>query len=316
MLYLGVDIGGTKLAVGLVDCDGKQLHHRRTETLAAQGPQRVMQRLIELSQAVVREANVAWADIAAAGVGCGGPLDAKAGIVQAPVNLPGWKDIPVVRMLRESFGRPVFLDNDANAAASGEHHFGAGRGVANMVYLTISTGIGGGVIIDNRLYQGENGNAGEIGHMSVDYDGPPCLCGSRGCLELYASGTGIAARARAAISATAQGAKSILADGRVITGKAVVEAARQGDPTAVQIWDETMRILGMGLTNVVHVFNPRRVILGGGITGAGDMLFVPVRRHVAAHAMKQLMSVVEIVPAQLGDAVGILGAAAIAMDQP
>jgi glucokinase len=180
-----------------------------------------------------------------------------------------------------------------------------------MVYLTISTGVGGGVIIDNRLFRGANGNAGEIGHMSVAYDGRRCLCGNTGCLEAYCSGTSLAARAREAVEA---GGASSLGKVRPITGLAVVEAVRAGDALAVELWEETMLILGVGVVNVIHLYNPRRVILGGGLTGADELLFEPVRRYAFAHALKTMSAIVDIVPAELGDAVGILGAAAVAVE--
>lgn len=308
---LGIDIGGTKLAAGVVTAEGEQLSQDRVPTLASEGPDRVIDRLIDLCRHVVLLSGVPWSQIEAAGVGCGGPLDPHTGVIKEPPNLPGWIDVPLVQRLHDALGVPVFLDNDANAAALGEHHFGAGRGVANMVYLTISTGVGGGIIIDNRLYQGVNGNAGEIGHMSVDYKGRPCNCGSRGCLEAYASGTNIAARAREAVLA---GRPSVLAGNpEKITGETVFEAILQGDEVALQVWDETLEILGAGIASVINIFNPSLVVLGGGITNFGDLLFQPLRRIALSRAMGPLAQVVEIVPAQLGGQVGVLGAAAVAL---
>lgn len=313
-LILGIDIGGTKLAAGVVTPDGELLSQDRVPTLASEGPDRVINRLIDLCRHVVNLANVSWSQIEAAGVGCGGPLDPHTGVIKEPPNLPGWIDVPLVQRLHEALGVPVFLDNDANAAALGEHRFGAGRGVANMVYLTISTGVGGGIIIENRLYQGVNGNAGEIGHMSVDFRGRPCNCGSRGCLEAYASGTNIAARAREAVLAGRPSVLTTLAgEPAKITGETVWEAIQQGDALARQVWDETMEILGTGITNVIHIFNPSLVVLGGGITNFGDLLFEPLRRIAQERVMGPLAQVVQIVPAQLGGQVGVLGAAAVAL---
>lgn len=313
---LGIDIGGTKLAAGVVALDGEQVSQDRIPTLAHEGPDRVIDRLVELCRATIEHSGIPRAQILAGGVGCGGPLDPKAGLIKEPPNLPGWVDIPLVQRLTDALGIPVYLDNDANAAALGEHRFGAGRGVENMVYLTISTGVGGGIIIGGRLYQGENGNAGEIGHMSVAYDGRPCNCGNRGCLEAYCSGTNIAARAREAVLA---GQPSLLTEiaGRpeLITGETVEAALRAGDFLTVRIWDETMEILGAGIANVINIFNPRRVVLGGGITNFGGLLFDPVRRIALSRAMGPLTEVVEIVPAQLGGQVGVLGAAAVALER-
>lgn len=313
---LGIDIGGTKLAAGVVTLDGEQISQDRVPTLAHEGPDKVIDRLIDLCRRTVANSGVAWDQILAAGVGCGGPLDPHTGVIKEPPNLPGWIDIPLVQRLHDALGLPVYLDNDANAAALGEHQFGAGRGVENMVYLTISTGVGGGIIIGGRLYQGENGNAGEIGHMSVSYNGRPCNCGSRGCVEAYASGTNIAARAREAVLAGEPSLLTQIAGSpERINGEAIDAALKAGDALTVRIWDETMEILGAGIANVINIFNPRRVVLGGGITNFGSTLFDPIRRIAMSRAMGPLTEVVEIVPAQLGGQVGVLGAAAVALER-
>ncbi|MGE5598129.1 MAG: ROK family protein [Bacteroidota bacterium] len=312
---LGIDIGGTKLAVGIFTLAGTRMAAARIPTQAGDGPAAVIGRLVELCRKVVDGAGVPWSAVAAAGVGCGGPLDTTRGLIQEPPNLPGWTEIPLVRLLQESLGIRVILENDANAAALGEHRFGAGRGVANLIYLTVSTGIGAGVIIDHRLYRGANGNAGEIGHISVAYNGRPCNCGSQGCLEAYASGSSLAARAREALSAEPGSLLPILAGGpERITAEIVVAAVRRGDPLAVRLWGETMEILGAGVASAINVFNPARVVMGGGMTNAGDLLFEPVRRIALRRAMRPLAEAVEIVPALLGDEVGVLGAAAVALN--
>lgn len=312
---LGIDIGGTKLAVGVVAPDGRRLAKERAPTSAREGPEAVIRRLVELCRKVVADAGLELGELAAAGVGCGGPLDPRAGIILEPPNLPGWVGIPLVEILRDALSLQVHLDNDANAAALGEYRFGAGRGARNMVYLTLSTGVGAGVILDGRLYQGENGNAAELGHTSVYYQGRPCPCGSRGCLEAYASGTNIAARAKEAIASGAQSQMSALAGGiEKVTSETVVEAVRRGDALAIQIWDETMQILGAGIANAINAFNPSKVVLGGGLTGAGDVLFGPVRRIALGRAMRTLARVASVVPAELGPDVGVVGAAAVAMN--
>lgn len=314
--FLGIDIGGTKLAVGLVTATGEQLSAVREASRVHEGPDAMLERLVRLGRQAIAEAGVSPGEVVAAGVGCGGPLNPDTGVVMNPPNLPGWDNVPVVSRLSAGLGLPVYLDNDANAAALGENRFGAGRGVANMVYLTISTGLGGGIIIGGRLYQGENGNAGEIGHMSVFYDGRPCGCGNRGCLEAYASGTSIVARVQEAIRA---GEPSVMVGiaGSVdaITGETLLTALQLGDSLAERVWAETITILGAGVASVVNIFNPRKVVLGGGITNFGDRLFVPLREQVARRAMAPLAQVVEIVPAHLGSQVGVLGAAAVALAQ-
>jgi glucokinase len=210
----------------------------------------------------------------------------------------------------------VFIENDANAAALGEHRFGVARGVDEMVYMTISTGVGGGVIAGGRLYRGANGNAGEIGHLCVEYNGRECHCGGRGCLEAYASGTNIAVRAREALLSEQPSLLLELAKTPDrITAETVVQAVRSGDAIATHVWDETTTILAAGIASVINALNPRLIVLGGGVTRAGDLLFEPVRRKALARAMPPLAEIVQIVPAALGDRTGVLGAAAVALDR-
>lgn len=313
---MGIDIGGTKLAVGLATEGGELLAEARRPSGAEDGPEAVIARILELARGVSNEAGIGLEGVERIGIGCGGPLDPWRGVIRNALNMPGWIDIPIVARIEEELGRPAFLDNDANAAALGEHRFGAGRGVDNLVYLTVSTGVGGGVILDGRLYQGENGNAAELGHISVDADGRACHCGSIGCIEAYCSGTSIAARAVEALAADE--APSVLRSvaAGTMTAQAVAEAARDGDRAAASIWDESVRLLGAGVVSIIHAFNPRLVILGGGVTRSGDQLFDPVRRVVDERTMPWLREAVEIVPAALGEMTGILGAVAVAIDGP
>lgn len=313
---LGIDIGGTKLAGGLATADGTLLAEARRPSGAEDGPEAVIGRILELARGVVEEAGIGLEEVERIGIGCGGPLDPWRGVIRNALNMPGWIDIPIVARIEHELGRPAFLDNDANAAALGEHRFGAGRGVENLVYLTVSTGVGGGVILDGRLYQGENGNAAELGHISVDAAGRECHCGSVGCIETYSSGTSIADRTREALAADDD--PSVLRSGaaEAITAEAVAAAAREGDPLAAGIWDGSMQLLGAGIVTIIHAFNPRLVILGGGVTRSGDQLFDPVRRVVDERTMPWLREAVEIVPAALGEMTGILGAVAVAIDGP
>lgn len=313
---LGIDIGGTKLAVGLATADGTLLAEARQASGAEDGPDRVIGRILELARGVVEEARIGLEEVQRIGIGCGGPLDPSRGVIRNALNMPGWIDIPIVARIEQELGPPAFLDNDANAAALGEHRFGAGRGLDNLVYLTVSTGVGGGVILDGRLYQGENGNAAELGHISVDAAGRACHCGSVGCIETYCSGTSIADRTREVLAADDD--PSVLRSGPVeaITAQVVAAAAREGDALAAAIWDGSMQLLGAGIVSIIHAFNPRLVILGGGVTRSGDQLFEPVRRVVDERTMPWLREAVEIVPAALGEMTGILGAVAVALDGP
>jgi glucokinase len=304
LAVLGLDIGGTKLAAGVVADDGKVLSFTVTSTNPEEGPERGLERLFELGRQAVAESGVGWERIALVGIGSGGPLDATRGVLIAPPHLPGWRDVPLVARAEEAFGLPVVLENDATAAAAGEHRFGAGAGTRNMVYLTISTGVGGGSVIEGQLYRGASGNGGELGHVTVDCGGRHCRgCGRKGCLEAYVSGTSIAERAREA------------GMGSVTAGDVSV-AAKAGDPVATAVWDATTDALACGLTSIVNLFEPELVVLGGGVvSGTGEQLLGPVRERVRAESMAPAGGAAEIVQSALGDHVGVVGAAVIALDR-
>jgi glucokinase len=221
--------------------------------------------------------------------------------------------VPVTEIAAQVYERRAVLENDATAAAAAEHRYGAGAGARNMVYLTISTGVGGGVVADGRLYRGA-GNGAELGHVTVDWHGRACRgCGRPGCLEAYVSGTSIAERAREALAAG--GGSSSLAALAAPTAADVAAAARAGDRLAQAVWDETVAALACGLTSIVNVFEPEIVVLGGGVSRAGEQLLAPVREWVREHAMEPAGRSVEIVAAALGDQVGVVGAAAIVYEQ-
>jgi glucokinase len=300
---LGLDIGGTKLAAGVVDHAGRVESFVVEPTNSADGPDAVLGRLWELGRTAVEQSGAGWEGVEAVGIGCGGPLDSERGVLIAPPHLPGWRDIAITDRAAQQYDRPVVLENDATAAAAGEHRFGAGRGVANMVYLTVSTGVGGGVVIDGHLWRGSTGNGGELGHVTVDWRGRRCRgCGRRGCLEAYVSGTSIAERAGEA--------------GLEVGGAAdVARLAREGDRLAVRVWDETVEALACGVTSIVNLFEPELLVLGGGVMRSGDQLLAPVRERVGADSMKPAGDTVRIVGASLGDHVGVVGAAAIVYDR-
>jgi glucokinase len=311
---LALDIGGTKLAAGVVDESGRVHSFVVTPSEAERGPRTALPRLFDLGRRAVDESGIGWAEVGAVGIGCGGPLDAARGVLIAPLHLPGWQDVPVTRIAEEAYARPAVLENDATAAAAGEHRYGAGTGVRNMVYLTISTGVGGGVVIDGRLYRGA-GNGAELGHVTVDWRGRPCRgCGRLGCLEAYVSGTSIAERAREALLQSPNGA-SALASLPEPTAEDVAAAARDGDELARGIWAETVDALACGLTSIVNVFEPELVVLGGGVTRAGEQLLAPVREWVRANAMEPAGRSADIVESALGERVGVVGAAAIVYER-
>ena len=304
---LGLDIGGTKLAVGVITTDGRPHAVTIQPTRRDEGWPAVVERLFAMGREAAAGAGLG--PIGAVGIACGGPLDATTGTLLAPPHLPGWRNVGIGRLAEDAFGVPAALQNDATAAALAEYRFGAGTDANTMLYLTISTGIGGGAVIDGRLHLGAAGNAAEFGHVTVRRGGRPCSCGRRGCIEAYGSGTSIAERAREGL---ADHPGSALAELDVVTAADVTRIAAAGDPLAGAVWAETVDLLGAAITDLVNVFEPDLVVLGGGVTRAGAMLLDPVREIVAAEAMPPAAAAARIVLAGLGDLVGVVGAGAVA----
>jgi glucokinase len=306
---LALDIGGTKLAVAVVTADGTAHGLVVEPTRREDGWRVVTRRLFEMGRCAVERAGVG--EIRAVGIACGGPLDARSGLLECPLHLPGWTRVPIGALAADAFGVPSALQNDATAGAIAEYRFGAGRGTTTMLYLTVSTGVGGGAIVDGSLHRGAAGNGGEFGHVTVHRGGRLCACGRRGCVEAYASGTAIAERAREAL---AGGASSTLAALPALTAADVSAAAAAGDRIAHAVWAETVDLLGAAVTDLVNVFEPDLVVLGGGVVNSGAMLIDSVREVVAREAMGPAACAVRVVPAALGDLVCVLGAGAIAHD--
>jgi glucokinase len=254
------------------------------------------------------------AEIAGIGIGAPGPLNPNTGILMEAANLPGWINVPLRTLIGEHFGRPTFLGNDANLAALAEYSYGAGRGIRDMIYLTISTGIGSGVIADGRLLLGTHGLAAEAGHVVIDPNGPRCSCGKRGHLEAYAAGPAIT---RDVVSRLKNGKKSRITkmvggDLSRVNARIIDEAAQDGDKLAANAIRRAGRYLGIGIANLLHLFNPRMVVLGGSVTKAGPLLFEPMRAMIDEVAWPIYVEGLSIVQAALGDDVGLLGASALA----
>ncbi len=310
---IAIDLGGTQLRAALCTSDGT-IHRRvKKKTRAERGPEAVLERVCQAAQEI-------WPSddpLRAISMLAPGPLDPFKGIVMGAPNLPGWDHVPVRDILSARFDLPVFVGNDANLAGLGEHRYGAGRGVEDMIYMTISTGIGGGIVTGGKLFVGARGLAGEIGHMVIQPGGPLCGCGNRGCLEALASGTAIGHQAQ---TLAAHGrAPAILAaaggDVAQVDSKSVGEAAAQGDKVARKLLDQAGRYIGIGVVNLMHLFNPQRFVLGGGVSQTGELLFKPIRRTVRRRTLiPQYHAGVDIVPAALGDDAGLLGALALALD--
>ncbi|MBA3531310.1 MAG: ROK family protein [Ardenticatenales bacterium] len=307
---IGVDLGGTHLRAALVDETGQIIEQLKRKTMAELGVAGVINRLAEAVQEVLSHLPP-QAQVLGVGAIAPGPLDPFNGIVYQAPNLLGWENVPLADELHQRLQLPVWIGNDANLAALAEHRFGAGRGYHHIIYITVSTGIGGGIIVDNRLLLGSRGLAAEVGHMQIVPDGPRCGCGNRGCVEALASGPNIASEAAARL--TNRGASMLQGLDRAPTTEEVVQAAREGDILALDVLARAGEFIGMAMANLVHLFNPQRFILGGGVSNAGEMLFGPIRQTTQARTMSAYHSTFDVVPAALGDEVGVLGAAALAL---
>ncbi len=312
-LFVGVDLGGTNIRAALGTADGKILERAEQKTLAPEGPSRVIPRIFETIRAVLADSS----SVRAIGVGSPGPLDPWRGIILETPNLPGWQNVPLKDLLEKEFHVPAFVNNDAKVGALAEHRFGAGRGVKNLIYLTIGTGIGGGIIIDGKLFVGAKGNGGEVGHQILDPTGPMCNSGHPGDMEAFASGPGIARHARERLAQGHESSIRAMVNENISQVNAVhiVRAAKEGDAFALNELERAGFYIGLGLVNLLHMFDTELFVLGGGVTfGAGDLLFKPIRATFDKYAFKSLKQGVRIIPAALGEDVGLLGAIALAAE--
>lgn len=311
-LNVAVDLGGTHIRTAVADDSLRLFAHLDEPTNHDQGPDGVIDQIVRMARRSVKDSATDWGQIGSVAVGSPGPLDSKVGIVFAPPNLPGWHNVHLKARLEEELQTPVKVANDANAAAFAEFHLGAGRGHDSLVYITVSTGIGGGIVSEGALIEGASGTAGEIGHMTIDRHGPICNCGNRGCLEMIASGTSIARRFNQALAAGEKSAAAEWIGNRKATGADVQRAAEMGDTLALEIFNDAAEAVGFGVVNALHLFNPEIVAIGGGVTKSGKLLFDPINRIVGQYALEVPRKAAKIVVAELGHDVGILGAAAVA----
>lgn len=312
---IGVDLGATNIISLLISKDGKIVARNSRKTMGEKGRKKTISQIVTSARDVLKEgerAGVSSKSILGLGIGGPGPLNDDGGVIHIAPNIPGWINTHLVKELEDELHLPIYLENDANAAALGEWWLGAGRGVDNLVLLTLGTGVGGGIIIDGEVLHGVRHTAGEVGHMIIREGGLLCGCGNRGCLEAYASAQSVVKRTLDAIK---KGKKTILTDlvkNKLgdISCKLVYDTARKGDNLSKQIVDETGKYLGIGIANIVNIINPEMIILGGGVAKAGDLLFKPVRKYVREYAFSAATEGVKIVPAALGVNAGAVGAVA------
>ena len=311
---LAIDLGGTKIAAALISADNRVMDRAHSLTLASEGLQAVTSRIFTTIDRLLSQGTTDRAQLDSIAIAAAGAIDTNKGWITLSPNLPGWLNIPLRDIVRKRYGVDTYLINDASAAALGEHRLGAGRDKNNLVYITVGTGIGGGIIVDGELYSGTSGGAGEIGHMTIDANGPECNCGNTGCLEVLASGTAIANEAKRRIK---QGEKSLLSDMVLegITAEKVANAAHGGDQLALDVISRAATYLGVGMVNLVNIFNPEMIIVGGGLSKMGELLLRPARQVVRKRAFPLCAGAVRIVVTKLGDDAGVLGAAIFARQE-
>jgi glucokinase len=308
-VVIGVDLGGTNLRTALLSPDGDVLDKHKEATLASAGWKQVIARLVENIQLQRSSAVRKGLTVTGVGVGAPGVIQMDKGIVVKSPNFPDWNNLPLKEELEKALRVPVFIENDANAAALGEQWRGAGRGINSMILLTLGTGVGGGIVLNNLIWQGADGMAGEIGHMTVIPEGRPCGCGNTGCLEMYASARGIVQSYREALGIKDSGKAP------EITSEQVYLAAREGEAAARRVMKDMGRMLGIGIANLINIFNPQMIVIGGGVKDAWELFIGATHEEIMRRAFRVPAERTEIVPSLLGDDAGMVGAAAVALQK-
>lgn len=307
---IGVDLGGTNLRTAIVSSDGEILDKHKEATKAVDGWVKVVARLIDNIKRQLETATRMGTEIFAVGVGAPGVILVDKGIVVKSPNFPDWNNLPLKAELEKALKIPVFIENDANAAALGEKWRGAGQDIRSMIHLTLGTGVGGGIILDNKIWHGADGMAGEIGHMTLIPDGRQCTCGNTGCLEMYASARGIVLSFREELEKQKLPAAEALKE---VTSEKVYQAAREGDAVARRVMKDMGRMLGIGIASLINIFNPERVVIGGGVKDAWPLFIGATHEEIMKRAFQVPAERTEIVPSLLGDDAGMVGAAAVAL---
>lgn len=315
-LYSAIDLGGTNVRAIVADLEGNVYGEDIRRSQASEGLDITLDTMVASLETACSEAGVVSSKLKGLGIASPGAVDAFKGVVPEAPQLMGWKDVPLVELMSDRLGMPVWLENDANAAALGENRFGAGKGSRNMLYITVSTGVGGGIIIEGELYRGTRGAAGELGHVIIDIDGPECGCGGHGCLESLASGTAIAKRGSemAGAGKAPKLAEIAKGEGRLSAGM-IAGAAMDGDEVSVRIFRDAGMHLGIGLAGFVNIFNPEAILIGGGVARSADLFLPEARRVMEERAMRAPLEDVRLGLAELGDRIGSLGMIARIRDE-
>lgn len=312
---IGVDVGGTNLKIAALWSDGTVIHSLQIPTHADAGPEQGCKRLIASITELLQQQAIERGTMHAIGLDCAGLVDPERNLVVDSPNLRSWEGFPLAQRLEAAFGVPTFLENDVNAMAYGEWRLGAGRGTRHMLCLALGTGVGGGLILDGRLYRGARGAAGELGHTTLDMHGPQCSCPNRGCLERHIGADAIVERARQLLVEHRHTSSLQQLPPSELTPGAISAAAEAGDALAAEVLETTGALLGQGLVSLVNIFDPERVVIGGGVAKAGERLLGPARRVVRERAMSVPGTRVEIVPAELGHDGALVGATLLAVER-
>ncbi len=314
--FVGIDLGGTNIKIGCFDAEVNLIARTSTPTGVDMGPEFVAEQIVEGTRQLLAEAKVSIDTVAGIGIGTPGPADYPRGIIIKSPNMPKFKNTPLRDMVAEKLGKPAILENDANVACWGEFAIGAGRDINDMVFFTLGTGIGGGIVSNGELVRGADGNAAELGHLLIYPDGRLCGCGQKGCVEAYASANSTAARAREAVEAGGQSSlKKVLEQNGEITCKDVFEHSAQGDALAKEITEGTAKALGLICVFMLHTTGPKKIVFAGGMIAAGDLLLESIRRHFKEQIWNLKQEPLEICFATLGEDAGIIGAAALAIHE-
>lgn len=312
-IFVGIDLGGTNIKIGCFNSELKLLCNTSTPTEADQGPEHVINKMAETTEKLLEDNSFDPNDIAAVGLGSPGQFDLKKGIILNSPNMPLFKNLPLRQMLSDRFGKPAALENDANAACWGEYVAGAGKDIDDMVFFTLGTGIGGGIVSEGKMLHGSDDNGAELGHMIIFPDGRQCNCGQKGCVEAHASASWTAKRAEEAINAGEDSSlKQILDDKGKITCKDVYDHLAKGDALAKKVTDETAKALAITCINMLHTTEPKRIVFAGGMIAAGDILLNRIKEYFDEYIWSMKKETVEICFATIGEDAGIIGTADLA----
>ncbi len=315
---LGVDVGATIVKSALVKTNG-EISSKATSFFTREfiSKEAFIDKIVKQLEKLIRDNRISGRNLVGAGIGLPGRVDYTKGIVHDLTNIKGWREVHLKEILHKKFNFPTHIDNDANAFACGQLKWGAARGVKNAICVTLGSGVGGGLIINGKVYRGSNYSAGEIGHICIDINGPACRCGSNGCLEAFVGNTYIINRAIEQIKSGKKTSLKNMVNGKLsaITPEIIDKAAKRNDAFAIKVWKDVGIYLGIGLSGLVNVLNPEKIIIGGGISKAGKFIFIPLKQELARRTMRQHLKVLSVEKAKFVDEAGIVGAASLAMEE-